>query len=229
MLKIVYEHADFWVVHKPLTQSFHCQGEQLGVFEAFKQQQGVTELYPVHRLDTVTTGLLLFAKTATVAARLGALFESHAIEKYYLAISNQKPKKKQGAVMGDMAAARRGSYKLLRSKDNPAITQFFSHSTHNAECPAQRLFLLKPRTGKTHQLRVMMKSIGAPILGDARYSGDAAKRTHLHAYQIGFDWQGERVQYQCLPADGVFADNKVQALIAQEWASPQELSWPTRG
>lgn len=198
----------------------------MGVFEAFKQQQNLDELYPVHRLDTVTTGVLIFAKTARAAAQLGALFEQRQIEKYYIAIANQKPKKKQGAVVGDMAAARRGSYKLLRSNQNPAITQFFSHSTQSKQYPAQRLFLLKPHTGKTHQLRVMMKSIGAPIVGDERYGGGASERTHLHAYQIGFEWNGERLSYQVLPTDGEFSQVHVQHKLMGDWCVPQHLSWP---
>ena len=61
-----------------------------------------------------------------------------------------------------MQKARNGAWKLCQSKENPAITRFESVSCE----PNLRLFILKPQTGKTHQLRVAMKSLGSPILGD---------------------------------------------------------------
>jgi len=61
-----------------------------------------------------------------------------------------------------MLKARRGAWKLARSKESPALTEFVSTSLGQG----LRLFLLRPYTGKTHQLRVAMKSLGAPIIGD---------------------------------------------------------------
>ena len=74
-------------------------------------------------------------------------FSEHHIQKTYLALSNQKPKKKQGLIVGDMQKARNGAWKLCQSKENPAITRFESVSCE----PNLRLFILKPQTGKTHQ------------------------------------------------------------------------------
>ena len=83
-----------------------------------------------------------------------------------------------------MGKARNGSYRLLRTLDNPAITRFWSRLDTSF---GERLFLLKPHTGKTHQLRVAMKSLGAPIFGDTRYGGDEADRTYLHAWALEFN------------------------------------------
>ena len=65
--------------------------------------------------------------------------------------------------------------------------------------PNLRLFILYPKTGKTHQIRVAMKSLGSPILGDELYGGEVADRTYLHAYQLSFDYFGEAVHISASP------------------------------
>lgn len=226
MYKIIDDQTDFVVVDKTAGTSFHSESGEAGLFESFKQQQALKELYPVHRLDKMTSGLLVFAKNKITAQELGKLFENQQVEKYYLAISDKKPKKKQGLIKGDMTAARRGSYKLLPSTKNPAITQFFSHSIGEG----RRLYLLKPSTGKTHQLRVSMKSIAAPILGDVRYypGCPVLERGYLHAYQIGFSLMGKAYYYQVAPSDGTgFLSEAVKGCLAAQWLTPSELNWPT--
>lgn len=170
-------------------------------------------LWPVHRLDRVTSGILLLATSKEGAARLGELFAKQDMNKWYLAQSRLKPKKKQGWVKGDMAKGRNGSWLLKRSMDNPAITYFISHFD---ETNQQRIFLLQPKTGKTHQLRVAMKSLGAAIDGDSRYAGAVADRTYLHAYALSwFDSAlNETVQLLCPPQQGHWAH------IPTTWQTP---------
>jgi tRNA pseudouridine32 synthase/23S rRNA pseudouridine746 synthase len=145
------------------------------------------------------------------------------VEKYYLALSDAKPAKKQGLIRGDMEKGRGGAWKLCQSQLNPAVTQFFSHSL----APGRRLFLLRPRTGKTHQLRVAMKSLGAPILGDALYGGSAADRTYLHAYALALTLDGEALRFVCPPAQGSeFAVPALAAYLQQQ--PPWTLPWPQR-
>ena len=119
-----------------------------------------------------------------------------------MALSNQKPKKKQGLIIGDMKKARDGAWKLCQTKDNPAITRFESVSCE----PNLRLFILKPQTGKTHQLRVAMKSLGSPILGDGLYGKNTEEidRTYLHAAQLEFDYLNDFISVACLPSQGQF-------------------------
>jgi tRNA pseudouridine32 synthase/23S rRNA pseudouridine746 synthase len=175
----------------------------------------------------VTSGLLVFAKTPEVNRALSMQFEQRQIEKYYLALSVRKPKKKQGKVLGDMARGRRGSWKLLTSRENPAITQFFS----SAAQPGQRLFLLKPTTGKTHQLRVALKSIGAPIAGDALYGGDDSQepfdRTYLHAYALAFTLEGEKHQFVSVPTQGALFTNAECLASIEGFGQPWRLTWPS--
>ncbi|SIS64592.1 tRNA pseudouridine32 synthase / 23S rRNA pseudouridine746 synthase [Thalassolituus maritimus] len=180
---VIAQGQGWLVLDKPAGQSFHSEDGEPGFFAAAEAALG-QKLWPVHRLDKVTSGLVLVATSTESAAFLSQQFAERTTSKYYLALSRQRPKKKQGIIKGDMGKARNGSYRLLRTLDNPAITRFWSRFDTSG---GERLFLLKPHTGKTHQLRVAMKSLGAPILGDTRYGGDQADRTYLHAWALEFN------------------------------------------
>jgi len=197
--EIIYDNDDFLAVNKPANCSFHNQEDQLGVHSLLKKQLN-TDIWPVHRLDKLTSGILLFAKSRQAAKRLGQLFEQKEIFKTYIALSDKKPKKKQGHIVGDMQKSRSGSWKLCKTKDNPAKTHFKSQSL----IPKIRLFWVTPSTGKTHQIRVALKSIGAPILGDKRYSGSDADRGYLHACRLVFDWNDKQVDINCPPTFGEY-------------------------
>lgn len=179
---IVCNNDSWLAINKPAGINMHSEDGQAGLAVQLAEQLNCP-LWPVHRLDKVTSGLLLFAKNKKTTAELSALFAQRLVDKYYLAISSHKPAKKQGWVKGDMSKSRNGSWKLQRTRHNPAITRFVSHYDEQTQ---KRLFLLNPRTGKTHQLRVAMKSLSAPIDGDQRYAGVAAGRTFLHAYALCF-------------------------------------------
>lgn len=230
MFKIITQTDDFVVVAKSAGVNFHDE-EQVGsglfsqVKQQMKKQFSVTELYPIHRLDKMTSGLILFAKNIKSAQIFGKLFEEHNVEKYYLAISDKKPTKKQGLIKGDMAKSRRGMFKLLRTMDNPAITQFFSYPIANK----QRLYLLKPHSGKTHQLRVALSSIGAPIIGDPLYNANStADRGYLHAYALRFSFLGIMYQF-ILPSDQgeYYLTQSIRDKLV-ELDQPWLLNWPKK-
>jgi len=224
---IIEEHNDFIVINKAPGINFHCEDGETGLFEEVKASLRCDSLFPVHRLDKITSGILVFAKNQQAAKDLSEQFRSRNVSKFYLAISDKKPKKKQGLIKGDMEKARRSSWKLCKSRENPAITQFFSHSIK----PGMRLYLLKPRTGKTHQIRVALKSIGAPVFGDQLY-GDAwtaskADRGYLHAYALSFSLKNERYSFIAPPASGeLFLDEITQQVIRNKFSQPDELPWP---
>lgn len=198
----VFSHVDFYIFDKPAGVSFHSE-EGTGFFASIAARYPDETLFPVHRLDRLTSGLVLIARHKSAAQQFGKLFESQQVAKTYVALSDHKPLKKQGAIIGDMQRSRSGNWKLARTKENPAITRFTSQSTAILfNNKTVRLFVLKPETGKTHQLRVMMKAIGAPIIGDERYGGTPADRGYLHASTLEFLWQGEKIYCQQQVASG---------------------------
>lgn len=226
MYEIIENHRNFVVIYKKPNTSFHSESGEPGVFETLKQREGFTELFPVHRLDKVTSGLLVMAKNAATNLALTQAFANREVEKFYLAISAKKPLKKQGLIKGDMAPARRGAWKLLPTHENPAITQFFNKGIGDG----LRLFIVKPHTGKTHQIRVALKSLGAPILGDELYGGDHADalndRTYLHAFSLGFLLNGEQYRFTAMPREGEHFCAESFASAIEEWREPWLLSWP---
>ena len=199
-LDIVYQTDDFIIIYKPCGLSVHKDQSEIGLTTLLAEQLGVPQVWLVHRLDKVTSGLLILALNTESAAEFFRLFSEHHIQKTYLALSNQKPKKKQGLIVGDMQKARNGAWKLCQSKENPAITRFESVSCE----PNLRLFILKPQTGKTHQLRVAMKSLASPILGDALYGKKTEKidRTYLHAARLQFEFKGQAFDVFTPPKEG---------------------------
>lgn len=226
--KLVAETADFVLLDKAPGISFHSE-DGAGLVVQAAAELGYP-LYAVHRLDKVTSGLILFAKSSAAAAALSELFATQQIQKYYLALSTGRVAKKQGWVKGDMAPARRGAYKLLSSMQNPAISYFISHGFNEAtELPPRcRLYLIKPFTGKTHQIRVALKSVSAPILGDELYQADPVDRVYLHAYALSFHYQGQLYQYRLAPTAGLlFQSQAVQQQLQSTWLEPWSLLWPT--
>ena len=199
-LEIVYQTDDFIIIYKPCGLSVHKDQSEIGLTTLLAEQLDVPQVWLVHRLDKVTSGLLILALNAESAAEFFRLFSEHHVQKTYLALSNQKPKKKQGLIIGDMQKARNGAWKLCPSKENPAITRFESVSCE----PNLRLFILKPQTGKTHQLRVAMKSLGSPILGDALYGKNTENidRTYLHAARLQFEFKGKAFDVFTPPKGG---------------------------
>lgn len=217
---LIHDHPLFIITSKPAGENFHSE-EEAGFVVRMSGLLGIP-LYSVHRLDKMTSGLLILAKTPEAAAQFTRMFENREIEKYYLAISIRKPKKKQGWIKGDMAKARRGDFKLLSTMDNPAITQFISASLR----PNERAFLVKPHTGKTHQIRVALKAIGSPCAGDERYAAaeEARKedRGYLHAYALKFHYDGEVFSFVLPPLEGErFTSTEMKNRLS-EWSEPWE-------
>lgn len=182
-LSLVFRHPDFYILNKPAGAPMHANDIEAGIVTQLAEHLNET-LFPVHRLDTPTSGALIVARSSSSAAALSGLFAQRAIKKTYIAIAAGKPNQKQGLIKGDMDKVRRGNWRLSYSQNNPAVTRFFSYSLK----PGYRYYLLHPETGKTHQLRVALKSIGAPICGDTRYGGESAEHLHLHAWELEFDY-----------------------------------------
>lgn len=220
-LKLLCIEDGFLAIHKEPGIPFQKTPDHMGVMQILRSMPDVpTEprIFPVHRLDRVTSGILLFARGRQAANQLGNAFRHNRIQKVYIAISDRKPRKKQGTVSGDMQKGRRGSWILARTHDNPAITHFTSHALPGTR-KGLRVYVLRPRTGKTHQLRVALKSISAPVLGDPLYSrfdlARAEDRTYLHATAIRFELDGKEYTVKDIPAPGMlFALPEFQKLYS---------------
>ncbi|KAL4522403.1 hypothetical protein Ndes2437A_g07183 [Nannochloris sp. 'desiccata'] len=162
---ILKDTSSILVVNKPPNIAFHNSGDtSLGAVTLLRQQLGPNypRIYPVHRLDAMTSGAMMFAKSPDIVREIIQKFKAKQVSKYYVAISARKPSKKMGSVVGDMTRGRRGSWMLQRTTEtSPAVTRFIASAVPGR--PGKIAFLLKPETGKTHQLRVALKSLGSPV------------------------------------------------------------------
>jgi tRNA pseudouridine32 synthase/23S rRNA pseudouridine746 synthase len=220
---VVSEGPGFLVVDKGPGLDFHDSGGRPGLCSLVRARLG--PVFPVHRLDKDTSGLLVLATDRGTAAALAGLFRERLVEKYYVALSDATPARKQGLVQGDMVRSRRGTWKLTRTMERPARTRFFSRSVR----PGLRLFALRPLTGRTHQLRVAMKSLGSAILGDRLYHAsvpDWPDRMYLHAHTLRFRLDGREYAYACAPTVGsLFLEEGFREVL--EGLGPLEgLPWP---
>ena len=130
-----------------------------------------------------------------------------------------------GTISGDMQRGRRGSWMLTRGTTNPAVTRFESCGVPGRR-PGLRAVLLHPVTGRTHQLRVGMKSLGAPVLGDQRYAASAVAtaedRTYLHCAALRFLVGGKPMQVVCPPVEGVEFSSEPFREVFSQWFSGLE-------
>ncbi len=148
----------------------------------------------VHRLDKDTSGVLLLARSASAAAKLTAAFKKGEVEKIYWAVVVGVPTPREGRLSAPVAkVAGPGGERMMAEVDDgkPAVTDYRvldSAGRHAA------LVELRPRTGRTHQLRVHCALLGTPILGDGKYGAagafiegmDLPRQLHLHARELTY-------------------------------------------
>lgn len=217
MFTLVFQNENFVVIDKHPDISVHKDDNEQALVTEVAKVTGDKQLYLIHRLDKMTSGLLLLGRHQQAASILSGLFANKTVQKFYLALSAKKPNKKQGTLIGDMSKSRRSMWKLEKSRTNPATTQFFSTSAGQG----QRLFICKPYTGKTHQIRVALKSVGSAILGDGIYGGVTADRGYLHAFALQFSYQEQAFTFILAPKIG-----ERWPELPQAWTSPWLLDWP---
>ncbi|GJL61443.1 MAG: pseudouridine synthase [Nitrospirales bacterium] len=199
-LDILHEDEALIVVNKPAGIVMHptsgnWSGTLLNGLLSHFQATNQEPLTPgiVHRLDKDTSGVLVIAKNRNAHRTLAKQFETHTITRHYEAITLHTPTKKEGvidlAIGRDTYQSKKHSSQTLTPRsaitEYRAIQQWPTLASH---------IMLSPRTGRTHQLRVHLASLGTPILGDFLYGGTQAcrivgiviPRVMLHAHTLGF-------------------------------------------
>jgi 23S rRNA pseudouridine1911/1915/1917 synthase len=191
-LEILYEDEHILAVNKPAGMVVHpAPGHWSGTFvnallgHCQDIAPGTDPMRPgiVHRLDKETSGVLLAAKTLASQQKLIEQFSSRKMDKLYLAICQGRPSNGIiNAPIGRHPVHRKEMAALPDGRE--AITEI-QVAAFNEKCS---LVLAKPQTGRTHQIRVHLKHIGCPVLGDSIYGKkDGHERHLLHAYRLKFD------------------------------------------
>jgi 23S rRNA pseudouridine1911/1915/1917 synthase len=141
--------------------------EELVALE-LKRRRLPSTLYLVHRLDTGTSGVVVFGRSRDAAATLSGLFASHAMRKTYLA-------RVDGVIDAPVTIDSPVGGKPARTIVRPRTDGWVE---------------AEPESGRTHQIRIHLASIGHPVVGDRRYGGSKAPRLMLHAWRLEHEMLG---------------------------------------
>jgi 23S rRNA pseudouridine1911/1915/1917 synthase len=194
-LDILYEDADVIAVNKPAGMVVHAgAGRHSGTltnalvhrFGQLSTIGGDERPGIVHRLDRYTSGVILVARNDAAHQHLAAQFSSRTIEKIYLALAHGKFPKDRGhietPIIRDPVQRVRMTTKLGRGRNAITDYQVLRRFTNSA------LLEVKIGTGRTHQIRVHLASVGHPVVGDTLYGApkSALGRYFLHAHSIAF-------------------------------------------
>ncbi|PIQ25544.1 pseudouridylate synthase [bacterium (Candidatus Blackallbacteria) CG17_big_fil_post_rev_8_21_14_2_50_48_46] len=222
-LPIIYRDERFIAIHKPAGLLVHRSPIDASETEFAVQKLRVQidrPVFPLHRLDKPTSGLLIFAFDSEAASRLSEQFSNHTIQKSYLAIvRGYSPDQ---AHIDYPVKAQQDKY--FKTNIQQGITDLSTLAKCELEIANDRyeksrysLVELRPQTGKRHQLRYHMKHISHPIIGDPKYG----KKVHNDIFKAHFDcsrlllasiglrfthpFRHEQVTITCLPSDDFMA------------------------
>ncbi|MCU6795730.1 RluA family pseudouridine synthase [Paenibacillus sp. WQ 127069] len=215
-LEVVYEDGDMIVINKPRGLVVHpAPGHYSGTLvnallyhcQDLSGINGVMRPGIVHRIDKDTSGLLMAAKNDTAHQSLAAQLKEHTVVRKYLAVVHGNVTHEQGTV--DAPIGRdpfdRKLYTVTERNSKKAVTHFAVLERYGDHT----LLELRLETGRTHQIRVHMKFIGHPLVGDPAYGPSRGKGATmdgqaLHAAILGFTHPrtGEHLQFEAeIPAD----------------------------
>ncbi len=182
---IILENDDLIAVNKPVGLASIAEGTtgRTCLLHELEAEYG-QKIYPVHRLDKLVSGVILFARHAEAHRHLNRQFEQRTVQKTYLALVHDRLKPRQGTIKEPLRQFGSGRMGVDPKRGKPAETQFkvveqYRNFTY--------LFAF-PHTGRRHQIRVHLYSLGHPIVGDPLYGEKALQRSYprlmLHAHSI---------------------------------------------
>lgn len=184
---IVFESDDIVVINKPAGMLSHPTGRHLfNAASVLIEEYCNHKIYPVHRLDKETSGLLCFAKNSRVATKLRQLFDSNQIvKKYYFltTVSNQNHLC-EGFIEKNIDTDRQSTISLKQKIDNSGKKS----KTIISDIDIFKDYILGvayPVTGRLHQIRVHLASIGFPLIGDTIYNNEYSEEQYWHYINKG--------------------------------------------
>ena len=191
-LDIIYEDEDILLINKPADMPVHPSINNYdntlanGIAHYYKMQGETFVFRCINRLDRDTTGLLIIAKNALSASILSNQMKKREIHRTYLAVVSGNPKKDTDTITAPIA--RKENSAIERCIDFQNGEQAVTHYQVITSREDYSLLKLSLETGRTHQIRVHMKYIGNPLLGDYLYNPDFSKiqRVALHSYRLNF-------------------------------------------
>ncbi len=184
-IRLLHTAPDFLVCCKPAGVESEKQLPRL-----LCEQTGLEMLYPVHRLDKETAGVMVFAKTKSAAAHFSGEILENRFHKTYLAVVKGTPKEKEGTLTDllfrDKQKNKSYPVKRMRKGVKEAVLSYKVLEEITVEGIPHSLVEIQLQTGRTHQIRVQFASRKHPLLGDKKYGGHPYSHLCLLAKQLTF-------------------------------------------
>lgn len=187
-VEMLYEDENVLVINKPVGLLTHAKGTLIEEFTASDLIKDKTTYKHdtnrpgiVHRLDRATSGVLLMVKNDTTAKLVRKQFTNRTVKKEYMAVVTGTPDPMKAKL--DLPIGRNPSVPSTFRVDAGGKSAQTIYEVVDTD-KKHALVVLKPRTGRTHQLRVHMAYVGTPIVGDAVYGKESGDRMYLHAHKL---------------------------------------------
>ena len=209
---IVYKDKDVIVCNKPYGVASQLSDKE-NMIDILKSQLGM-EVYPVHRLDTTTTGLIVYAINKKSAAFLSDLVATSRLTKEYFAVAHGRMNDE--GELNDFLYHDRIKNKsfVVKGERKGAKSASLSYSvkdriTYNGE--ELSLVRVRLKTGRTHQIRVQLANIGSPLYGDGKYGARDNSKIKLHSCYISFihPTSKKQIKFSSVPQGEVWDEFKI--------------------
>jgi 23S rRNA pseudouridine1911/1915/1917 synthase len=190
-IEVIYEDPHVIVIEKPAGVISYPTGEHrmdsaiqlIRKYWRARRESRPAYLYLLHRLDKETSGLMVFAKSTRAREFLRSHFERHTVIRGYSAMTSGIPKRAKGRIHTSLGRNARGK-RAVTHKGKEAITEY---AVVRANGRLDRALIhCRLHTGRTHQVRIHLAYIGAPVLGDPIYGTTRFSRMALYADTLGF-------------------------------------------
>lgn len=169
MIEILFEDADILVCIKPVGYLSEDSEAERSLPRAIAEERSLAELFAVHRLDREVSGVMVYAKSKTAAAKLSAQVADRSFEKEYLAVVEGVPADDEATLTDLLFKDSRRNKSFVVDRKRAGVKEASLSYKTLAKGDGRALVRVKLHTGRTHQIRVQFASRKMPVLGDGKY------------------------------------------------------------